>query len=542
MIRPALLALSLLAGLTGLAESAPPESAPTIVHGDYRLDNTVVELDGSDIKDKITTHDIDFQNTVANFIDADENREIVKSENQSMVVETKNIALFALMDFEKYLSKSAASALLKSHGLPENVTAFEAAVAGLEATVNAIPRSKLGERGGSIAAAKPKDAPAKPAAKQIQAPMERMDFLKLLDGHTSTDGQAQQTLRQLNDELLLHKSETSVAKQTVEASERLAAKDFINKAALENDQVNFEKVALSVKTAETSLDLFRKYEFPKQCEQLLSAYNESLQKLLRMIRTNRSRLAQAESKFATAKRRYDMELAKKEDLERQLNACVIKAVQPGLVAYGPINTGPRYNEPIEEGAAVRLRQTILTIPNMTQMGAHVAIHESQVKKVKLGQMATIRVDAEPGKVLVGKVAEIAVLPDSSSSRYTPNLKVYPCSIHIDGVHDWLKPGMNAKVEVIINQLDDILYVPVQSIEVEQDRHFCYVHKGSELERRAVQTGSFNDDFIEVSGGLTAGENVALTIPKRTTLDSEPAMEGPHPDAKAKKPVKAVAKN
>ena len=515
-----------------------------ITEEDVKDGKVLVELDGSDIKDKITTHDIDFQTTVANFIDADENREIVKSENLSLVNETKNIALFALMDFEKYLSKAAASALLKSRGLPENVDAFEKNVASVEASVNAVPRSKPDER----LAVKPKESSpkvkvaAKPAIKGEFPPIERMDFLKLLDGNSGTDGQAQQTLRQLNDELLLHKSETAVAKQTVEASERLAAKDFINKAALENDQVNYEKVVLSVKTAETSLDLFRKYEFPKQCEQLLSAYQESLQKLQRMIRTNRSKLAQAESKFSTAKRRYDMELAKKEDLERQLNACVIKAVQPGLVAYGPINTGPRYNEPIEEGAAVRLRQTILTIPDMTHMGVHVAIHESQVKKVKLDEGAVVRVDAEPGKVLVGKVAEIAVLPDSSSSRYTPNLKVYPCTVHIDGIHDWLKPGMNAKVEVIINQLDNILYVPVQSIEVDQDHHFCYVNNGSELERREIKTGSFNDDFIEVRDGLQAGENVALTIPKRTTLDNEPAMEAPPSDAKGKKPAKTVAKN
>ena len=34
------------------------------------------------------------------------------------------------------------------------------------------------------------------------------------------------------------------------------------------------------------------------------------------------------------------------------------------------------------------------------------------------------VDDEPGKVLEGRVAELALLPDSGSSRYTPNLKVY----------------------------------------------------------------------------------------------------------------------
>ena len=273
------------------------------------------------------------------------------------------------------------------------------------------------------------------------------------------------------------------------------------------------------------------------CSTLLSAYREAINKLQRTIRANRSKSAQAESKFETAKRRYDMELNKKEELEHQLKACVIKASVTGLVAYGPINSVSNYREPIEEGAAVRLRQTILTIPDMTKMGVHVAVHESQVKKVKIGKPAVVHVDAEPGKQLFGTVAELAVLPDSTSSRYTPNLKVYPCSIHIDGAYDWLKPGMNAKVEIIISQLDDVMYVPIQAIEVEQDHHFCYVNEGGELVRREVKIGGFNDEFIEVQGGLKTGELVALAIPKRSTLDGPVDVVVPKPGAAPKTPAK-----
>jgi hypothetical protein len=267
------------------------------------------------------------------------------------------------------------------------------------------------------------------------------------------------------------------------------------------------------------------------------------------MRANRSKMAQAESKFETARRRYDMELNKKTELERQLAACVIKAQQPGLVAYGPISASAstRYSEPIEEGAAVRLRQTILTIPDMTQMGVHVSVHESQVKKVKIGQRVRVQVDAEPGKELYGSVAEVAVLPDSASSRYTPNLKVYPCNVHIEGMHEWLKPGMNAKVEIIIDDLADVLYVPVQSIEVENDHHFCYIAGGRDLQRREIATGLFNDEFIQVLKGLNVGETVSLTVPKRSLLDDVPddpvpaASKKPAPPAdKAKKDKKAVA--
>jgi RND family efflux transporter MFP subunit len=316
---------------------------------------------------------------------------------------------------------------------------------------------------------------------------------------------------------------------------------------MENDLVSFDKVQLSVKTAETALALYKKYEFSKQCATYLAAYREALNKLQRTIRANRSRMAQAETRFSTAKRRYEMELAQRENLELQLKACVIKAPQPGLVAYGDLNASSsyNYNNSVEEGATVRLRQTLLTIPDMSQMGVRVNVHESQIKKVRIGQPVKVRVDAEPGKELDGRVAELAVLPDSSSSRYTPNLKVYPCTIHINGYHPWMKPGMNAKVEIIVDQLADVLYVPVQSIEVDQDHHFCYISNNGNLERREISTGLFNDEFIEVRDGLKGGEAVALSLPKKAETDmggagkAEP--ESGAPKAKPSKPKeKAVA--
>ena len=504
-----------------------------VTEEDIKEGKVLIELDNTDLKSRIQDHEIQFQTTVSSYIDADEGREIQRSENQSLVREVKQTSVFALMDFEKYLGRELASDVLTAAGLPRDVQDFDKFADQLESQANAQLETGAtlranGEPGGEDKTAEPKQETI--AAAEESAPTERIDFSPFLEKKGSGDGEAQQKLRQLEDELLLRKSELAVSKQKVEASERLAAREFIPRTQLENDQVNFEKVSLSVKTAETQLSLFKAYEFSKMCAELLSNYRESLTKLQRTVRANRSKMAQAETRFQTAKRRYDMELAKKDDLDRQLKACLIRATQPGLVAYGNLNasSSTRYSEPIEEGATVRFRQTLLTIPDMSQMGVHVNIHESQVKKVRIGQPALIRVDAEPGKVLEGRVAELAMLPDSSSSRYTPNLKVYPATVHIIGTHPWMKPGMNAKVEVIVDQLADVVYVPVQSIEVQDDQHFCYVNDGSGLARRSVVTGLFNDEFIEVREGLQSGELVALALPKSLTPEVKPAATGSMP--------------
>lgn len=514
-----------------------------ITEEDIKDGKVLIELDSTDLKTKIENHEIEFQTTVSNYIDADENREIQKSENQTLVRDVKQVAIFALMDFEKYLGREVTGAILTTAGLPADVEAFEkyAEVLETQASTQVSSEAALAKRGTN----------AKPgtAKKSVEAPVvsEMINFTPFLEQKAQSDGEAQQKLRQLEDDLLLHRSELALAKQKVESSKRLAEKKFVTAAQMENDLVSFDKVELAVKTSETALALFKKYEFSKQCATYLAAYREALNKLQRTIRSNRSRMAQAETRFSTAKRRYEMELAQRENLELQLKACVIRAPQPGLVAYGDLNASSsyNYNNSIEEGATVRLRQTMLTIPDMSQMGVRVNVHESQIKKVRIGQPVKVRVDAEPGKELDGRVAELAVLPDSSSSRYTPNLKVYPCTIHINGYHPWMKPGMNAKVEIIVDQLADVLYVPVQSIEVDQDHHFCYISNNGSLERREISTGLFNDEFIEVRDGLQGGEAVALALPKKAEADmggsSKPEPEAPPAKSKPSKPKeKAVA--
>lgn len=506
-----------------------------ITEQDVKEGKVLIELDSADIKDKITQHEIDFQTTVAAYIDADEARAIQTSDNLSLARDAEQAMRFALMDFERYMGKEVAQAVLQTRKLPHNQETLDSYVGRLN---EAKPKVSLEERRSESAATDPlastegkdkadeaeekKDKPKEKEGGEYDNSLPRIEFLNYLANDKLGDGEAQQKLRQLTNESLLHKSELSVAKQKVEASERLAAKDFITKTTLENDKVNYDKADLAVQTAETQLDLFKKYEFPKQAEQFLSAYEEALKKLQRTLRSNRSRMAQVESRFQTAKRRYEVELTRREELDRQFKAAVIKAPVPGLIAYGAHgNRSMSSNDAIEEGASVRFRQTLLTIPDMSAMSVAVSVHESQVKKVRLGQPCRITVDAEPGKTLDGVVAQVAVLPDSTSTRFTPNLKVYPAVIHITGTHEWLKPGMNSKVEIIVNQLDDILYVPVQSIEVENDHYFTYVKDGGTLLRREVKTGQFNDEFIEITSGLALGEEVALSLPKRQNLESNP---------------------
>ena len=171
---------------------------------------------------------------------------------------------------------------------------------------------------------------------------------------------------------------------------------------------------------------------------------------------------------------------------------------------------------------MRERQAIITIPDLTRMSVNVKIHESYIKKVKKGQKARITLDAFPDKSLVGEVTKMGVLPDSQNRWMSPDLKVYLTSITVDGTHDWVKPGMSAKVEILVNKVENCVYVPVQAVSPDSGKQVCFVSHGLKPERREVEIGEFNDEFIEVKNGLTEGERVLLRPPDQP----EPSKAGP----------------
>jgi multidrug efflux pump subunit AcrA (membrane-fusion protein) len=167
---------------------------------------------------------------------------------------------------------------------------------------------------------------------------------------------------------------------------------------------------------------------------------------------------------------------------------------------------------IEEGAIVRERQVIITIPDMTRMALNCKIHEGFIRNVRKGQKARIRIDANPEIVLTGEVKQVAVLPNAQNRWLNPDLKVYETLIEIEQSYDWLKPGMSGQAEILVEHLDEALQVPLQAIYRENDESFCYVASGKGFERRKVETGLYNDRMIEIRNGLKEGERVRLRAP------------------------------
>jgi len=325
--------------------------------------------------------------------------------------------------------------------------------------------------------------------------IDMVSLLKEIDD-PNLGGEASQELKRLTDSITLARSKLQRAEDTLGWTAKLREKGYVS-------------------------DLFKLYDFPKQVEQLLSVYREAGHELERTKARARSRMAQAQARLSNAEEDVT---ESREDVQRrrsQVAACTIRAPAPGLVVYSSSSDSYRYGErgPIQEGGKVYQRQKIISLVNTAEMIVEIRVHESSVDKVRQGQPATITVEAFPDTTFQGEVFSVAPLPDPQQGFLSPDVKVYTTKVSIESSHDSVRPGMSAKVEILVDQLDGVLFVPVQVVANREGKKLCYVMASNRVERREVETGLFNDNFVEVESGLTEGEKVLLSPPRWTVSES-----------------------
>ena len=88
--------------------------------------------------------------------------------------------------------------------------------------------------------------------------------------------------------------------------------------------------------------------------------------------------------------------------------------------------------------------------------------------------------------------------------------------------------MTAKVEILVDELKDILYVPIQMVETRRGKSYCYAVIDGKVERRTVTIGASNNSFVEIKKGLKEGAVVTV----KPDMSSDEAQEKKSPKAPA----------
>src|SRR5262249_40960984 len=120
----------------------------------------------------------------------------------------------------------------------------------------------------------------------------------------------------------------------------------------------------------------------------------------------------------------------------------------------------------------------------------------------------IRVDAFADQQLNGVVTEVAPLPDAGNF-FSSDIKVYTTRVRILNPTEGLRPGMTAEVKIMVDQLENVLSVPVQAILQYNSKDHVTKKVGDRYDRVEVTVGASNDRFVQVTKGLADGDVVVL---------------------------------
>ena len=325
-------------------------------------------------------------------------------------------------------------------------------------------------------------------------------------------------------QLALKEQQVKQAKDKYEWSKKLFAENFISETELEGDELSWKSSQLTLESAQRELELLETYTHRRDLAKFRSDMHQKEMALLRTKKKAASSIAKVESDLRAKESEFRKQQQRLEKLTNQIAKATIRAPRAGQVVYADSTRG---REPLAEGQEVWERQDLIRLPTANTFSARINIHEANLKSITTGMPVRVRCDALPDRVFSGVVSKIAPMPDNERRWMNPDLKEYPTEVLVTGGEGELRNGMGCKAEIIIEQYEKVLYVPVQCVVRVEGQPFVWVAGPSGPERRQIETGLSNSRFVRVLSGVKAGERVMLAPPLAesvVTTDLEP-VEG-----------------
>lgn len=352
-------------------------------------------------------------------------------------------------------------------------------------------------------------------------------------------GQYPKDVNEVNKRIALAKEELGRAEQTLAWSIKLLAEKYLSETEKASDEIAVKRKTLEVELAEADLRLLQDFTYPRQIRQLQSDVQQAVSALDRAKRKADADKRQAQADLTAKEAEYSRQQTKLQKIMDQLKKTTILAPNDGLVVYATSTKGGlagMLKEPLAEGQQVFERQELIYLPADASAMAEVSIHEASLAKVRVGQPAIVTVETLPGKRFLGTVGLVAPLPDSAGMFLNPDLKVFKTQIYLDTDDPALRSGMTCRAEIVIEQYDDAIYVPVQAVTRVAGDALVYVPEGKSVVPCKVEIGLDNNRMVRIISGVKEGQAVVLDPPLKSSADgaprgsAEPNAAGAKPDA------------
>ena len=246
------------------------------------------------------------------------------------------------------------------------------------------------------------------------------------------------------------------------------------------------------------------------------------------------------SSYASALSSYNQAKARLIQDEDALQKLKLVAPQDGTITYltgevGDLAQGGMFNP-----------QVLIKLSDLSKMEVLVNVNENDITDVSLNDYALVEVDAYQDRKFKGVVKEVAYAASTSSGGSQQQVTNFQVKVQMLEVADGMRPGMSAAVDIITENREQVLTIPIQSLtsprqapdgeskkkssnfSVSVDsgnekrqwgnrsqqsgnkgRNVVFVVKGNTVEQRFVETGIVGDVDYEIISGLEEGEEIVV---------------------------------
>jgi len=167
--------------------------------------------------------------------------------------------------------------------------------------------------------------------------------------------------------------------------------------------------------------------------------------------------------------------------------------------------GSVYSIPVAQYDFVQAGEDLVDVADLNKVQIRAYFDEPEIGKLAIGQGVKIVWDAKPDKIWHGHVSRVPTTVISYGTR-----SVGECIIAVDDANGDLLPNTNVTVTVTTQQRFNVLSIPREALHTEGARDFVYRVINNKLVVTPVQVGVVNLTRVEITGGLTEKDTVALS--------------------------------
>lgn len=191
----------------------------------------------------------------------------------------------------------------------------------------------------------------------------------------------------------------------------------------------------------------------------------------------------------------DVELRRLQDEGKPRQFVTLRSQASGVVLEKPAVEGKRFMS----------GEVLFQIADLSSVWLLADVFEQDLGSVRLGQAATIRIDAYPDRVFAGRVTFVypTVMPETRTAKVR---------IEMPNPSGALKPSMYAAVEIAAGRAEKkVLAVPNSAVLDTGTRQLVIVRRGEgAFEPRTVKLGRRADGYVEVREGISDGDSVVVS--------------------------------